>query len=249
MQVGNTDLRLAGLRLPALGARHAELSALLSADDEAGRPDGRLIELIPLLVAKAARAELPLLRERGAPSLVHVWPGEHYRLLSALLDVTQPKLVIEIGTYSGLSSLAMLPCLGPGAELVTFDLISWEKIDGTWLAPSDFQRYNFQQVIGDLGDPATARNHAALVGRADLVFVDAAKDGFLERRLLNNFALAGLRPGALIVFDDVRQWNMLSIWRDIALPKWDLASIGHFTGTGLVHWTGASPFVHGGART
>jgi hypothetical protein len=38
-----------------------------------------------------------------------------------------------------------------------------------------------------------------LLQQAEQVLVDAATDGIPERRLLNNFVLAGLRPGALIV--------------------------------------------------
>jgi len=42
----------------------------------------------------------------------------------------------------------------------------------------------------------------------------------------------------LVVFDDIRQWNMLKIWRDITRPKIDLTSFGHWTGTGIIDWNG-----------
>jgi hypothetical protein len=66
--------------------------------------------------------------------------------------------------------------------------------------------------------------------------VDAAKDGKLERRLLDQFESVGLKRGALVVFDDIRLWNMLEIWRTIARPKLDVTSIGHWSGTGMVDW-------------
>jgi hypothetical protein len=40
-----------------------------------------------------------------------------------------------------------------------------------------------------------------------------------------------------LVFDDIRIWNMLRIWREIVRPKLDLTSFGHWTGTGIVDWT------------
>jgi len=39
-----------------------------------------------------------------------------------------------------------------------------------------------------------------------------------------------------VIFDDIRDLNMLQFWRDIAPPKLDLSSFGHWTGTGLVRW-------------
>lgn len=45
-------------------------------------------------------------------------------------------------------------------------------------------------------------------------------------------------PGQpILVFDDIRAWNMLAIWREIRMPKLDLTSFGHWSGTGLVDWT------------
>ncbi len=38
------------------------------------------------------------------------------------------------------------------------------------------------------------------------------------------------------MFDDIRVWNMLEIWRGIRRPKLDLTSFGHWSGTGLVDY-------------
>src|SRR5271154_191680 len=42
-----------------------------------------------------------------APRYPDVWPGEHYKLLAALVGVLTPKIVIEIGTATGMSALTM----------------------------------------------------------------------------------------------------------------------------------------------
>jgi len=68
--------------------------------------------------------------------------------------------------------------------------------------------------------------------------VDAPKDGIFELKFLENLSTILLPPNALVVFDDIRLWNMLKIWREIKRPKLDLTSFGHWTGTGLVDWNG-----------
>jgi hypothetical protein len=42
----------------------------------------------------------------------------------------------------------------------------------------------------------------------------------------------------ILVLDDVRLWTMLKFWRELALPKLDFTSFGHWSGTGLADWTG-----------
>jgi predicted O-methyltransferase YrrM len=184
-------------------------------------------------------SSLELLTARGAPEYVHLWPGEHYRLLAALVRLLKPSLILEIGTYRGHSALAMLPELEKGARLVTFDVVPWTEIDECLLLPEDFADGRVVQVVADLGDAREAKRHADLIRAADLIFVDAAKDGVLERLILANFETLGLKDGVIVIFDDIRQWNMLDIWRSIRRPKLEVTSLGHYSGTGLIDWTGS----------
>lgn len=235
------DLRSARARLAGLGARHVEISAVASLDDEPATAGDRLLDVALSAAERARHIRLSELAARGAPRLVQIWPGEHYRLLAALVEVERPRTVVEVGTHQGSSALAMLGRLGPDATLTTFDLVPWDRIDGTLLRPADFDDGRLRAATADLGDAAVAARHADLLGRADLVFLDAAKDGALEPRLLANLAAAGLRRGALVVLDDIRVWNMLAVWRAIHDPKLDLTSFGHWSGTGLVDWRGEIP--------
>jgi len=230
------DLRAARWRLKALNTRGAEVSAILSMDDSPGAPSRRLLDLVPAVLLRARNVSLHLLSERGAPAFVHTWPGEPHRLMHALVEETKPRLVLEIGTYTGLGCLSILPALPSGSRLVTFDLIPWGQFSKTHLKKDDFADGRFEQIVEDLGDRAIAEKHGNLLREADLIIIDAAKDGRLEKNLLANFAAVGLKTGALLVFDDVRFWDMLSIWREIRHPKLDLTSLGHWTGTGLIDW-------------
>jgi predicted O-methyltransferase YrrM len=236
LKVSQFDLRLARLRLGEFGVRHAELSASFSLDDSPGPPSERLIDLLLALVARTRHISLSGLSQRNPPELLHVWPGEHYRPLAALVQELNPRNVVEIGTFTGLSALAMLCYLPPDAQLTTFDIIPWDKIPGTFLRSTDFTSGNLRQVICDLKDLENCRVHASLLQSSDLIFIDGPKDGIFEGRLLDNLASIGLRPHTLLVFDDIRIWNMLGTWRSIAYPKLDITSVGHHTGTGLVDW-------------
>jgi hypothetical protein len=111
------------------------------------------------------------------------------------------------------------------------------QVPGTSLRQGDFASGTLTQILGDVSEQNAIQAHAALFEEADFIFVDGPKDGTFERTLLDRLASLHLSRGPLIVLDDIRIWNMLAIWRAIRLPKLDLTSFGHWSGTGLVDWS------------
>jgi predicted O-methyltransferase YrrM len=221
-------------------ARQAERSLILSADDDS-RPSPRLLSLALAAVGAAHETDLGELSSRldGPPRWPDLWPGEHYRLLAGLVQVGQPETIVEIGTATGLSALAMLGFLPSGGRLVTFDIVPWREYPGSVLRTDDFADGRLTQHVDDLTDPAVAGRHAELLAGADLIFVDAAKDGRQERVFLELFERTAFERDPVVVFDDIRQWKMLEIWRGVDRPKLDLTSFGHWSGTGLVDFAKA----------
>ena len=118
-------------------------------------------------------------------------------------------------------------------RVTTFDLIPWSSIPFSVLRPDDFGP-RLEQRLGDLADPRVFAANADVLADADMIFVDAAKDGVFEYRFLPR--LLALRPARpqLVVLDDVRVLPMLNLWRELPLPKLDIASFGHWSGTGLI---------------
>jgi predicted O-methyltransferase YrrM len=227
-----------GLLAPTrVQARQAERSMIFSADDEA-RPSPRLLALARDAAAAAEGIQLEQLDERVAapPQWHRVWPGEHYRLLAGLVEVLRPKVVIEIGTATGLSALALRDRLAPDARLVTFDLVAWRQYPGAVLRAEDFDDGRLAQELDDLSTPAGSEKHRDLLEAADLIFIDAAKDGSQEQAFLDRFERTRFRGAPVVVFDDIRQWKMLRIWREVTRPKLDVTSFGHWSGTGLVDY-------------
>jgi predicted O-methyltransferase YrrM len=222
------------LRSPA-PARHWEHSIVLSADDDVG-PSPRLVQTALAAVEAAQRISLDAVNARIAEGLrlLDVWPGEHYRLLAGLVAVMQPATVVEIGTASGLSALSLAETLPAGGRVATFDLVPWREEPHNVLTEADFADGRLVQFTDDLSQPDGRHRHREVLEAAELVFIDAAKDGSQERRFLAGFEEISWRRPPIVVFDDIRQWKMLAIWREVRRPKLDLTSFGHWTGTGLV---------------
>lgn len=227
-----------GMLPPPTAARHAEYSMLFSADDDLG-PSERLLDLALDAVRAARTIDLSAVGARivGGPCFTDVWPGEHYRLLAGLVEVMQPRRVVEVGTATGLSALTLLEKLPEDGRIATFDVVPWSQVPGAVLRPEDFAAGRLVQHVDDLADPAVATRHRSLLQEADLLFVDAAKDGRMERQFLTLFDGLAFASRPVAVFDDIRLWTMLDIWRGIRRPKLDLTSFGHWSGTGLVDYS------------
>lgn len=232
---------LARHTLPDLkGIGPAQLSAIYL--DPTSRPTDRLLELATRAATYARDEELHDLSERmpAHERWPDIWPGEHYKFLAGLVRAMRPQVVVEIGTYQGLSALALAKHLPVGGAVHTFDVLDWEDIPGQTMRKEDLAASRIVPHRDDLVSADGFERHRALLESAELVFVDAAKDGQMERVLLERFETLHFRAPTIVVFDDIRLWNMLAIWRDVKRPKFDATSFGYWSGTGMIDWDGAS---------
>ena len=216
-----------------------EYSVIHPVQSGPGGPNDFLINLALDAAREAQSIRLPGLTarvRRPTRDFTPTWPGEHYRLLAALVKLMRPSVVVEIGTFQGLSALALKAFLPPEGRIVTFDIIDWHDAPTTCLAEDDFTDGRLRQELGDLADPIVFDRHRQLIEQTDLLFVDAPKDGIFERRFLHNLETVEFREAPVVVFDDIRVWNMLDIWHEIERPKLDMTSFGHWSGTGVVEW-------------
>jgi caffeoyl-CoA O-methyltransferase len=116
------------------------------------------------------------------------------RLLRTLAFTTRPQLIVEIGTYSGYSALAMAAALGPAGRLVTCEL-SGEHAD---FAQAYFDRSEHGEAIELRRGPAL-ETVANLDGPFDFVFIDADKDGYVD---YYEAVVPKLAPTGLIAADN-----------------------------------------------
>jgi caffeoyl-CoA O-methyltransferase len=134
------------------------------------------------------------------------------RLLRTLAFSTRPRLIVEIGTYSGYSALAMAPALADGGRLITCE-VSDEHAD---FAQGFFDRSDFGSRIELRRGPALA-SLEAIEGPVDFVFIDADKDGYVD---YYEAVVPKLAPTGLIAAD-----NTLRGGRVIADPESESARV------------------------
>ena len=97
------------------------------------------------------------------------------RFLEALVWTARPQLVLELGTYSGYSALAMAAALPPGGRIITCEL-SDEHAD---FAQRHIDASPYADRIELRRGPALD-TVAALDGPFDLVFIDADKPNYVN---------------------------------------------------------------------
>ena len=116
------------------------------------------------------------------------------RFLEMLVFALQPKLVVELGTYSGYSALSMAAVLPPGGRIVTCELsdehadFAQRHIDASPYADRiEIRRGPGLETLRDLDGPY------------DLVFIDADKGGYAD---YFDAAVPKLAAGGLIAIDN-----------------------------------------------
>lgn len=154
-------------------------------------------------IGRPESAELAALRERTAAlPFVSVMQGAPSvsRLLQFLIQLTGASNVLEVGVFTGCSTLAMATTLPPGGRVVAIDVSEqWAAVGKEfWIRSGCADRIDLH--IGPAIDVLDGLAAEGLSGAFDLAFIDANKDGYedyLERSLVL------LRPGGVMVFDNV----------------------------------------------
>lgn len=114
------------------------------------------------------------------------------RVLSMISCMIRPKVVLEIGTYTGYSALCLAEGLAPNGKLITIDINEElkDRVSGY------FREANLQDTI-DYRIGNAIDIIPTLTDRFDLVFIDADKENYaryydmvIDRVNLNGFILA-----------------------------------------------------------
>lgn len=226
--------------LAALPARHKLPSIISSADDAVGPATARIIDIGLKAAARAKDIDLHTFsgRPSGETAWWRTWPGEHYKLLTALVAELGARRVIEIGTFTGMGTIALSEGLPQDGVVTTFDITPWNSFSDTWLTEADFSNGRIRQEIADIGAPGKIEKYAPAFCEAEFIFIDGPKDGVTEAKFIHALSSLDLPKNPIVMFDDIRVLNMVGVWRQLNRPKLDLTSFGHWSGTGLVDWNG-----------
>ncbi len=133
-----------------------------------------------------------------ARSLMQLSP-EQAALLQILVQIMGARNIVEIGTFTGYSALAMALVLPEGGKITTLD-ISEDYVNAArtfWKAGGVEDRIDV--MIGDANASLDSLIAQGKAGRFDLAFIDADKNDGIDHF---NKCLQLVRPGGLIVVDD-----------------------------------------------
>lgn len=117
------------------------------------------------------------------------------RFLALISKILQPKLILEIGTYTGYSALCLAEGLPENGKLVTLDIN--EELET--FTRSFFNRSPYASQIDYRIADAKDELHK-MVGPIDLVFIDADKRNYAT---YFDLVIDKVRGGGLIIVDNV----------------------------------------------
>jgi caffeoyl-CoA O-methyltransferase len=118
-------------------------------------------------------------------------------LISLLVALIGAKWALEVGTFTGMSSLSIARYLAPGGKLVCFD----QDFKYTSIARRYWIRVGVQDKIDlRLGDARRLLPHYRPQNLLDFVFIDADKESY---DFYYETLLPFVRTGGLILFDNM----------------------------------------------
>ena len=144
--------------------------------------------------------------------------NEHYRLLAAISEqIGSLDLTYDIGTYKGLSALA----LSFKSFVISYDIQYNIEIE---------RPNNIEFRIGNF-------YHELLILRSRFVMFDIdPHDGEQEKLFFSRLKASNF--DGYVLFDDILlNDEMKKFWASIDMTKYDLTHIGHWSGSGLVDFT------------
>lgn len=116
------------------------------------------------------------------------------RLLKMLVQMIAPRMLVELGTFSGYSALSMAEGLQPGAELHTFEIFDeMEDFVRPWFERSEYAD-RIHLHIGDAMELVPQMNV-----EWDMAFVDADKRRYVE---YYEMLLPRIRKGGFMLVDN-----------------------------------------------
>lgn len=130
------------------------------------------------------------------------------RFLSFISKLQQPKLIVEIGTYTGYSALCLAEGLAKNGKLISIDVNEeTSAFAKSFIAKTEYAN-KIELVLTDAKDFISTINDAI-----DLVFIDADKKNYLA---YYHLVIDKLNKGGLIIADNV-------LWSGkITMPEKDM---------------------------
>ncbi|MFK8060030.1 MAG: O-methyltransferase [Polaribacter sp.] len=117
------------------------------------------------------------------------------RILSMITKLIQPKIILEIGTYTGYSALCLAEGLQSDGKIITIDKNEeLETLQNKYFEKSGY-RNQIEQLVGD-----ATKLIPKIEEKFDLVFIDADKSNYIN---YFHLIIDKMNPGGIILSDNV----------------------------------------------
>lgn len=147
---------------------------------------------------------------------------EHYKLIAYIVKnyLRSDEYAVDIGTYMGLSALAMSKYI---CTVYTYDIKDHIPDDKSSIK-------DLPEIIFKVKD-CTFDEEILL--NSKLILLDIDHDGEEEERILDFLRCNDYK--GIVILDDIHIFKpMKDLWDNIPEKKYDITDIGHWSGTGIV---------------
>ena len=136
-------------------------------------------------------AQLPMANMQVSP--------EQGQLMALLVELIQARNILEVGTFTGYSALAMALAMQGEGNIVCCDVSDeWTSIARRYWREAGVD-HQIGLYLAPAGETLQSLVDKGQSGRFDLAFIDADKENYLQ---YFEYCLQLLRPGGLIMVDN-----------------------------------------------
>lgn len=143
--------------------------------------------------------------------------AEHYRLLAYFSTFYNGKTLLDIGSYMGLSALAL--SYNKNNKVISYDIEEFKK---------EVSADNIEFRLGNIMD------NEDLIKSCPFILLDTYHDGDFEKEFIK--LLKKIKYKGIVMLDDLSWTFIQEIWIKLRKQKHDLTHIGHSSGTGITIW-------------
>lgn len=154
---------------------------------------------------------------------------QEYRLYSYLSTFFSDTVILDIGTYTGRSAVALSHNLSN--KVISYDIVNNINNPSHPIYTKSNIEFHIKDVINDL-TPDFIKN-------VKIIAIDIDQFKNMESKILQK--LRDIKFSGIILLDDITKhpepiilYHMYILWTNIPEEKYDITKYGHWSGTGLV---------------
>lgn len=145
--------------------------------------------------------------------------SEHYRLLAYIAQNNFDINILDIGTFKGCSALAF--SINESNNVYSFNIVNHLDLNQY---PNNI-KFIIDNILND--------KYKNLILNCPYILLDTNHDGGFEQKFYE-YLISIQYKGYLLLDDIYLNTAMINFWNLIDQEKYDISSIGHITGTGVV---------------